>query len=163
MHPDSLLWMWTTNRHLVGGEASQILKHWGFRPVTLLTWVKERVGTGVWLRGQTEHAVLAVRGMPIQPLKPESTLLRAPCTGTHSTKPDAFYELVERHLPRFQGRDLRPASPNGLDDLGELTVGEGGLTKSGAGSTPRGQRPCLFSSMMRVDEGVQLLHSTFHY
>jgi len=93
------LWMWTTNRHLVGGEASQILKHWGFRPVSLLTWVKERVGTGVWLRGQTEHAVLAVRGKPIQPLKPESTLLRAPCTRTHSTKPDAFYELVERICP----------------------------------------------------------------
>ncbi len=99
MHPDSLLWMWTTNRHLVGGEASQILKHWGFRPVSLLTWAKERAGTGVWLRGQTEHAVLAVRGKPIQPLKPESTLLRAPCTGTHSTKPDAFYELVERICP----------------------------------------------------------------
>ena len=77
MHPDSLLWMWTTNRHLVGGEATEILKHWGFRPMTMLTWVKERVGTGVWLRGQTEHAVLAVRGKPIQPLKPESTLLRA--------------------------------------------------------------------------------------
>ena len=99
MHQDSVLWMWATNRHLAGGEAGQVLKHWGFRPVTILTWGKERVGTGVWLRGQTEHAILAVRGKPIQPLKPESTLLRAPCTGTHSTKPDAFYRLVERLCP----------------------------------------------------------------
>ena len=99
MHQDSVLWMWATNRHLAASEAGQVLKHWGFRPVTILTWVKERVGTGVWLRGQTEHAVLAVRGKPIQPLKPESTLLRAPCTGTHSTKPDAFYRLVERLCP----------------------------------------------------------------
>jgi len=67
--------------------------------MTNLTWVKERVGTGVWLRGQTEHAVLAVRGKPVQPLKPESTLLRAARTGNHSTKPDAFYELVERLCP----------------------------------------------------------------
>jgi N6-adenosine-specific RNA methylase IME4 len=99
MHPDSLLWMWTTNRHLAAGEAGQILKHWGFRPVTLLTWVKEWAGTGVWLRGQTEHAILAVRGKPVQPQMPESTLLRAARTGTYSTKPDAFYELVERLCP----------------------------------------------------------------
>jgi len=99
LHRHSVLWMWATNRHLAGGEAGQILKHWGFRPVSILTWVKEWAGTGVWLRGQTEHAVLAVRGKPIQPLKPESTLLRAPCTGTHSTKPDAFYRLVERLCP----------------------------------------------------------------
>ena len=99
MHPDSLLWMWTTNRHLVGGEASEILKHWGFRPMSLLTWDKGRLGTGEWLRGQTEHAILAVRGKPVPPLKPESTLLTAPCTGNHSTKPDAFYALVERLCP----------------------------------------------------------------
>jgi N6-adenosine-specific RNA methylase IME4 len=99
MCPDSVLWLWTTNRHLAGGEAGQILKHWGFRPVTLLTWVKERAGTGVWLRGQTEHSVLAVRGRPVQPRMAESTMLQAPRTGTHSSKPDAFYELVERLCP----------------------------------------------------------------
>jgi N6-adenosine-specific RNA methylase IME4 len=99
MHQESVLWMWATNRHLAAGEAGQILKHWGFRPVTLLTWDKGRLGTGEWLRGQTEHAILAVRGKPVPPLKPESTLLTAPRTGNHSTKPDAFYELVERLCP----------------------------------------------------------------
>ena len=77
----------------------QILQHWGFRPVTLLTWVKERAGTGIWLRGQTEHAVLAVRGKPVQPQMPESTFLNAPRPTGHSAKPDAFYELVERLCP----------------------------------------------------------------
>ena len=67
--------------------------------MTILTWVKEQVGTGVWLRGQTEHAILAVRGKPIQPLKPESTLLCSPCTGTHSTKPTGSHALVERLCP----------------------------------------------------------------
>jgi N6-adenosine-specific RNA methylase IME4 len=99
MHEDSVIWLWTTNRHLAGGEAGQILKYWGFRPLSLLTWVKDRPGTGVWLRGQTEHVILSVRGKPVPPQLPESTLLQAPRTGTHSSKPDEFYALVERLCP----------------------------------------------------------------
>jgi N6-adenosine-specific RNA methylase IME4 len=99
MLPDSVLWMWVTNRHLAGGEAAEILKHWGFRPISIVTWAKNSVGTGVWLRGQSEHAILSVRGKPAPPLKPESTLLHAPRTGIHSSKPDEFYALVERLCP----------------------------------------------------------------
>jgi N6-adenosine-specific RNA methylase IME4 len=99
MHEDSVIWLWTTNRHLAGGEAGQILRHWSFRPMSILTWIKDRPGTGVWLRGQSEHVVFAVRGKPVPPVKPESTMLQAPRTGTHSSKPDAFYELVERLCP----------------------------------------------------------------
>lgn len=57
-----------------------------------------RIGAGNWLRGQTEHALLAVRGQPVVNLTNESTLLRAP-PGAHSEKPEAFYELVERLCP----------------------------------------------------------------
>ena len=28
LHQDSVLWMWTTNRHLAAGEAGKVLKHW---------------------------------------------------------------------------------------------------------------------------------------
>jgi hypothetical protein len=31
---------------------------------TILTWTKDRIGNGHWLRGQTEHCILAVRGNP---------------------------------------------------------------------------------------------------
>lgn len=99
MHRDSVLWLWVTNRHLIGGEALEILKHWGYRPVSLMTWAKNRPGTGVWLVGQTEHAILAVRGTPVQPLKAEGSLLNAPRPPGHSVKPDAFYERVERLCP----------------------------------------------------------------
>ena len=99
LYDDAVLWMWVTNRHLAGGEATEILKHWGFRPLSLLTWVKDRPGTGVWLRGQTEHVILSVRGKPVPPQVPETTLLQAPRTGTHSSKPDEFYSLVERLCP----------------------------------------------------------------
>ena len=37
MHPDSLLWMWTTNRHLSGVRRVRSSEYWGFRPVSLLT------------------------------------------------------------------------------------------------------------------------------
>ena len=31
----------------------------------MLPWIKDRMGTGEWLRGQTEHCMLAVRGKPV--------------------------------------------------------------------------------------------------
>jgi N6-adenosine-specific RNA methylase IME4 len=37
----------------------------GFQQKTILTWAKSKFGMGDWLRGQTEHAILAVRGNPI--------------------------------------------------------------------------------------------------
>ena len=59
MHQDSVLWMWARNRHLAAGEAGQILKHWGFRPVTLLTWDKETFGnreSGCGVRQNTQSS-----------------------------------------------------------------------------------------------------------
>jgi hypothetical protein len=32
---------------------------------TMLTWAKNRMGNGLWLRGQTEPCILAVRGKPL--------------------------------------------------------------------------------------------------
>ena len=42
------------------------------RPRTILTWAKDRFGNGDWLRGQTEHAIMAVRGKPIVTLTNQS-------------------------------------------------------------------------------------------
>ena len=46
-------------------EAFSVLDAWGFEQKTILTWVKDRMGTGDWLRGQTEHCLMAVRGKPV--------------------------------------------------------------------------------------------------
>jgi N6-adenosine-specific RNA methylase IME4 len=48
---DALLWLWTTNAHL--RVAVEVVEAWGFDYRTLLTWVKNQMGTGEWLRGQT--------------------------------------------------------------------------------------------------------------
>jgi len=48
------------NSHL--HEAFHVLEAWGFEPKTVLTWAKHGIGLGKYLRGQTEHCILAVRG-----------------------------------------------------------------------------------------------------
>jgi N6-adenosine-specific RNA methylase IME4 len=102
--PDSILWLWTTNLHMLNG-GREVLDAWGFAPVTILTWAKDKFGTGSWLRGQTEHCVLATRGKPTVQLTNQSTLLQAPVRA-HSEKPDEFYELVEKLCPAPRYADL---------------------------------------------------------
>jgi N6-adenosine-specific RNA methylase IME4 len=89
---DCSLWLWTTNTFL--HEAFHVLESWGFAPKSILTWAKNSIGLGKWLRGQTEHCILAVKGSPKIVLAGQSTLLRAP-SREHSRKPDEFYILVD--------------------------------------------------------------------
>lgn len=113
MHDHSIVWLWVDNYHLLSGDALRVLAAWGFKPVTLVTWAKDRMGLGHWLRGQTEHCIMATRGKPTVFLTDESTLLFAP-VGAHSEKPDAFYALVERlcPAPRYCELFARRRRPN---------------------------------------------------
>lgn len=95
-HEDCVLWLWTTNAFM--RDAFQVLDAWGFAEKTILTWAKDRMGTGDWLRGKTEHCILAVRGAPHVNLTNQTTLLAAPLRD-HSRKPDEFYALVETLCP----------------------------------------------------------------
>ena len=95
-HEDCILWLWTTNAFM--REAFQCLDAWGFEQKTILTWVKDKMGTGDWLRGKTEHCLLAVRGNPTVVLTNQTTDLPAP-TGKHSEKPQKFYKSVEERCP----------------------------------------------------------------
>jgi N6-adenosine-specific RNA methylase IME4 len=90
---DCVLWLWTTNLFLP--DCYPILEAWGFELKTMLTWDKEHIGTGAWLRSQTEHCLLAVKGHPVYHNTKYSTLLREARAGPHSTKPESFYKLVE--------------------------------------------------------------------
>lgn len=96
-HLDSILWFWTTNAHMPVAHA--IVEAWGFQHKTILSWKKTKMGTGDWLRGITEHCIVAVRGKPTVSLTNETTFFEAPSTGNHSEKPDEFYEIVERLCP----------------------------------------------------------------
>jgi N6-adenosine-specific RNA methylase IME4 len=95
-HQECVLWLWTTNAFM--GEALGCLGAWGFEKKTILTWVKDRMGLGDWLRGQTEHCIMAVKGKPTVTLTNQTTALLAPVR-EHSRKPDEFYCLVESLCP----------------------------------------------------------------
>lgn len=95
-HDDAVLWLWTTNAHMP--DAYRVLSAWGFTHKTILTWVKNRMGTGDWLRGQTEHCLLAVRGRPAVVLTNQTTVLYGDVR-EHSRKPEGFYGLVEALCP----------------------------------------------------------------
>jgi ParB/RepB/Spo0J family partition protein len=95
-HEDSILWLWTTNHHI--RQAFAVLEAWGFEHKTILTWAKSRAGTGDWLRGQTEHCLMATRGKPVVQLVNQTTLLHGPLRA-NSQKPEEFYALVESLCP----------------------------------------------------------------
>jgi len=95
-HADCLLWLWTTNHHM--REAFAVLDAWEFKQKTILTWGKNCFGSGDWLRGQTEHCLMAVRGKPIVELTNQTTLLLAKRRG-NSQKPVLFYDFIEKLCP----------------------------------------------------------------
>lgn len=91
---DAHLWLWATNALME--EAHDVVRAWGFRPLTIVTWCKPRPGVGHYLRNNTEHVILASRGAPMTPEhKPLSTWPAS----AHSAKPDAFLDLVEQVSP----------------------------------------------------------------
>jgi N6-adenosine-specific RNA methylase IME4 len=95
-HEDCLLWLWVTNYHMRYGF--EVLDAWRFVHRTILTWKKDRMGRGDWLRGQTEHCLMAIRGNPIVELTSQTTLLSGPVRA-NSQKPEEFYDLVEKLCP----------------------------------------------------------------
>lgn len=105
---DSILWLWTTNAHLP--VAFEVIRAWDFEYKTMLTWVKDRMGTGDWLRGQTEHCLMCVKGRPVVTLSNQTTVIHGPLR-EHSRKPEEFYRMVETLCPGskldYFARELR--------------------------------------------------------
>lgn len=99
---DSHLYLWTTNSFLV--EAHELAKAWGFKPKTLLTWVKTKKDStpsmkmGYYYRGATEHILFCVRGKLKLIGPPRPTAYLAP-REEHSTKPQLFYDLAMEQSP----------------------------------------------------------------
>ena len=88
---DCILWLWTTNAFM--HEAFHLIENWGFTQKTILTWKKNRMGLGNWLRGKTEHCILAIKGKPYIKLTNQTTIIEGKVR-EHSRKPEEFYQLV---------------------------------------------------------------------
>lgn len=99
---DSVCFMWATVPMLP--EALEVLKAWGFKYKTLLTWHKtNRDCMGYWFRVCTEHVLVGVRGKVKAFRSMERTLFETK-RGKHSEKPQYFYNIVERvsESPRIE-------------------------------------------------------------
>jgi ParB/RepB/Spo0J family partition protein len=95
---DCHLYMCITNRSLPKGFA--LLERWGFRYVTMLTWVKPSYGMGNYFRGQTEHILFGVKGSQMLKRKDIGTAFPWPRgPNGHSSKPVEMYEMVESASP----------------------------------------------------------------
>lgn len=102
---NAVCWLWVTNSTI--NEGYDVLRKWGFDPKSILTWFKFRpqLGLGVYLRNDTEHVLLGVKGkMPIQVHNQPSWFI-AP-TARHSEKPTEFFSIAERCYPEGKRLEL---------------------------------------------------------
>lgn len=100
------LYLWTTNNFLP--DALEVMKAWGFRYVTTITWMKERQGLGQYFRGITEHCLFGVKGkLPYKTIDGKRaqgvTGFTAP-KSVHSRKPAEMRAMIERvsYGPRLE-------------------------------------------------------------
>jgi N6-adenosine-specific RNA methylase IME4 len=93
---DAHLWLWVTNADW--REQVTVMEAWGFAYRSCLTWIKPRFGRGWYLRNQTEHLLLGVRGsLPMQ-FRGQGSWFYAPLQ-EHSHKPEEQYAIIERCSP----------------------------------------------------------------
>lgn len=102
---DAILFLWCTNTHIE--DALKVIQSWGFHYRTNLVWVKNRIGTGSFVRGKHELLLIATKGdvpTPMEKNRPHS-VLQAP-TRKHSQKPDEFYSIIEKMYPNRKYLEL---------------------------------------------------------
>lgn len=92
------LYLWTTNNYLP--YALEVMKAWGFKYKTTITWVKDRIGLGQYYRGITEHCLFGVKGnLPYKIIEGKrqqgKTVIIAPKT-RHSEKPEEMRDMIEK-------------------------------------------------------------------
>jgi len=100
--------MWVTNNTLKDGI--EVLESWGFEYITMITWIKDKMGLGQYFRGKTEHVLFAKKGH--LPYKKDlltdkqnrgQTLIHE-VRRRHSEKPKQLYEMIEKvsHPPYIE-------------------------------------------------------------
>lgn len=96
--PDSHLYMWAVSNYLQ--EALDTMRAWGYRYVTNIAWVKDRIGLGYYYRTKHELLLFGVKGKALTPHYKSHfpSVLEAP-RRKHSAKPHEFYNLIEGVSP----------------------------------------------------------------
>lgn len=96
---DAHLYLWTTQRYLL--DAHTIAEAWRFRPVKILVWCKPPTGfsMGGPYGNACEFVLFARRGNLSTNCRVSRDWFEWPRRGGHSTKPEAFLDIVEQVSP----------------------------------------------------------------
>jgi N6-adenosine-specific RNA methylase IME4 len=88
------LYLCSTNSFVI--RAGELMEHWGFRQITMLTWKKPNWCLGNHFRNETEHVYFGVRGnLHVTPAAHSiATWFEAPRGHEHSEKPERLYEII---------------------------------------------------------------------
>lgn len=93
---DSVCFMWCTNPLLP--ESLELLKAWGFKYKTMLTWKKTSC-SGYWFMGITEHILFGVKGN-VKAFRSGLLNFHSCKSGKHSQKPHYFRELISKAVAK---------------------------------------------------------------
>jgi N6-adenosine-specific RNA methylase IME4/ParB-like chromosome segregation protein Spo0J len=101
----AVLFLWATVPMLP--QALKVMMRWGFSYRSQLVWVKDRAGTGFWVRNRHEILLIGARGdIPApQPSTRSESIIVAPVR-EHSRKPDEAYEIIEAMFPTLPKIEL---------------------------------------------------------
>jgi N6-adenosine-specific RNA methylase IME4 len=107
---DAVCFLWTTVAHEADGH--EVLKAWGFKYVSQLVWVKNKISLGFWFRNKHEILLVGTKGNPVAPALGTQweSVLEAPA-GEHSTKPEAVLEMIEAYYPTVPKIELNRRGP----------------------------------------------------
>ncbi len=103
--PDAHLYLWVTNNFLEDGF--EVIKAWGFKFVTCITWGKMKDGKlqrglGQYFPGASEQLLFCKRGSlpyridPVSGKRAQALSLQLAPRGRHSEKPEIFRGIIER-------------------------------------------------------------------
>ena len=99
-HPDGChLWVWVTWPKIRDGWLHRLFEAWGFKWKTEMTWDKQVMGPGRYLRKQTEVLCLGVTHKMRLLTKDQIDIVHEPRSQNHSEKPERFRKIIERMSP----------------------------------------------------------------
>jgi len=102
--PDSVLWLWVTDRFALEGAGAAVARAWGFEPIRYLVWQKTGIGMGVCPRASHELCMVCKRGKSIWlrrdvPSVHKWGLVYENGARKHSAKPAGFFDLASTCTP----------------------------------------------------------------
>jgi len=91
---NSVLFLWVTNKYIE--DSFSIVKSWGFKKSSLLTWCKKPMGLGLGgaFVQTTEYLIYARRGSLKPTKRIDSTWFQVNRQNRHSKKPDFFADMI---------------------------------------------------------------------